>query len=565
MDPGRLPHAERLEAWTDRALDLAGEHDQTSEVQALEDAVQLFEAVVAASDGEDPERARYLDNLGVALLTRFELLRRPEDLRRALAQERAARDVQTPAHPDRALHLSNLCNTALVSYGVSGDQGELDEAIAAGTAAVQLASADDPDRPMYQANLVAAQTARFESLAQSSSRLLREVIRTGEASQLDQAVAVGRAAIAAIPSDDPRRASVLSNTSHALRLRYEWAGEEADLDAAVELARAAAALDGVGEIGLHVNHLVNLGGALLARFHARGEPGDAAEAVEVCRRAVSLTAPDQPDRAVALSNLAGALQARALDRSDADVQLRQDLDEAVAACRQAAEIAPEGTDRAVYLGNLTNALLSRYARRGSAAGPDLDEAIAAAGRSLRGLPAGGADWARVTANLAVALAERSRASGTAEDSARAVSQWRALGQTASVPAAVRLAAARDAVDLAAGSGDRRAAADAAAVTVDLLPLVTWRGLQWKSRAGQLARWAGVATDAAALTIQAGQPAGALLLVEHGRSVLWGQSLDLRSDLTGLATAAPVYARRLARIRELLDLPAATSLGSLELV
>ncbi len=40
--------------------------------------------------------------------------------------------------------------------------------------------------------------------------------------------------------------------------------------------------------------------------------------------------------------------------------------------------------------------------------------------------------------------------------------------------------------------------------------------------------------------------------EHGRAVLWGQALDMRRDLSGLADAAPDQAHRLARIREVLD-------------
>ena len=552
VHPGHRPSAAELEAWTERALGLAERYERTRQRQALEEAIRLFEVIVEAVGDRDPERARYLDNLGVALLTRFELLGRPEDIGRALAQERAAGNADTPAHPDRPLHLSNLCNAALVSYGVTGNPAELDEAIAAGTAAVELASEEDPDRPIYEANLAAAETTRFEALAERSTRLLDDLAGAGGTSRIDEAITAGWAAIAAAPEDDPRRASVLSNTSHALRLRYEWTGEGSDLDLAVDLARAAAAEDTHLDVGLRLNHRINLGGALLARFQAQGDPQDAREAVDTCRQAVTLSEPGHPDHAVALSNLAGALQGWAIDRSLSDDQVQQLLDEAVTACRRAAETLPEGTEQAVYLGNLTNALLSRYARRGPAVRGDLDDAIATAGRALAWLPTGGADWARVTANLAVALAARSRAGGGREDGAQALGLWHALARTTTVPVSVRLAAAWDAAELAAQRGELPAALDAAAAAVGLLPLLTWQGLQWTSRAEHLARWAGIATDAAALAVHANQPAAGVLLTEHGRAVLWAQILDLRSDLTPLAAVAPGLARRLVQIRELLD-------------
>ena len=73
---------------------------------------------------------------------------------------------------------------------------------------------------------------------------------------------------------------------------------------------------------------------------------------------------------------------------------------------------------------------------------------------------------------------------------------------------------------------------------------------------------GLAADAAAMVLTApadpgtsadGPAARALQLLEGGRAVLFGQALEIRSDLTeGFTNQHPDLATRLARLRDLLD-------------
>lgn len=62
----------------------------------------------------------------------------------------------------------------------------------------------------------------------------------------------------------------------------------------------------------------------------------------------------------------------------------------------------------------------------------------------------------------------------------------------------------------------------------------------------------LAADAAAASLWAAEPAAAVVLVEHGRGVLWGQLLDLRVDLARLGQQAPELTHRLAAVRAALD-------------
>jgi tetratricopeptide (TPR) repeat protein len=562
------PHRRRpedLEALTARAIGLAERHECTGGACGLRAAVGLFREVVRTAGPANPELPRYTDNLGVALLDVYEEHGFSGDLGEAIVCAREATRHRRTPHPQRPLHLSNLCNVALTSFGGSKDPAFLDEAVAAGTESVDRASPDDPDLVLYRSNLTAARTQKFELLANRSRATVEQVLRTGRADLLGSAIADGRAAVEALHGADPRRWTALSNTSHALRLRYEAVGEDADLDAAVELARAALLIareipaprqavpqEGTGDEAREppvFSGLVNLGAALMTRFFATGSPRDADEAVVLCRESAGLAPNGGGRRAVALSNLAGILQARSGLPGRADTAVHKDLDASVTACREAVLNAGEPMERAVYRANLANALLAR-----GESSADLEEAIRSAGQAVSELPDGAQEWAQAAANLATGLSTRWAADSRERDVTDACGHWRAVVSAVTVAAPVRAAAARDASALAARAGHERVSLGFAFDAVNLLPLLAWRGLRWRSRAGRLARLPALATDGASAAMRCARPEEAVILAEQGRGVLWGQLLDLRGDLGTLASLAPALAARLTEIRGELDRP-----------
>jgi hypothetical protein len=226
-------------------------------------------------------------------------------------------------------------------------------------------------------------------------------------------------------------------------------------------------------------------------------------AIEMFRDAVEATPSEHPNRLGHLSNLGIALQSR-FERTGQEV----DLDEAITLGRAAVDITPpEHPSRTKYLSNLGGALQSRFARTGQEA--DLDEAVTA----FRG----------------------------------------AVGVQAGSPG-VRMRAGQAWGRAAIEAGRVDSAADGFDAVVRLLPLVAWHGLPGATREEHLADWAGLAADAAACAIRAGRPERAVELLDAGRSVLWAQILNLRTDLTDLAQRAPDLAIRLDQIRTLLDTP-----------
>ena len=263
---------------------------------------------------------------------------------------------------------------------------------------------------------------------------------------------------------------------------------------------------------------------------------------------MDLTPPGHPDRAMYLSNLGSALRTRFERAGDG-----ADLDAAIDAGRQAVDLTPPGhPDRAAYLSNLGLALLTRFERAGD--GADLDAAIDAGRQAVDPTPPGHPDLARYLSNLGSSLLTRFERAGDGADLDAAIGCWQQASQVPAGTPSVRLAAATRWGAAAADAGRTHEAAEGYAAAVGLLPTVAWHGLDRATREEHLAQWAGLAADAAACAVLDARPELAVELLEQGRSVLWTQALNLRSDLTRLADKAPGLAERLDSIRKILDTP-----------
>ena len=94
--------------------------------------------------------------------------------------------------------------------------------------------------------------------------------------------------------------------------------------------------------------------------------------------------------------------------------------------------------------------------------------------------------------------------------------------------------------------------------IELLPLVAWHGLDQATREHHLREWTGLASDAAAAAVAAGQPGRAVELLEAGRSMLWTQALHLRQDLAAVRERAPGLAVVLEASRAVLNTSSASA-------
>jgi len=498
-----------------------------------DEVVAAFRDAVAATEPGHPNRGMYLSNLGVALRARFERAGEGADLDAAVDAGRAAIGAIPPGHPDLAAMLSNLATSLCRRFERTGDGADLDAAVDAGRAAADATPPGHPELARRLSNLTAFLSRRFE--------------RTGDEADLDAAIDAGRRAANATPPGHTELAGRLSNLSASLLTRFDRMGDRADLDAAVDAGRAAAQ-------AMPRDHpdrctvLSNLGTSLFRRFQS-GQADDLDAAVTALQDALAAAGPGHHDRAMCLLNLSASLRDRFEQAGDP-----ADLDAAIDFGQQAVDATPPGRPGLTsYLSSLAVTFFTRFGVTGDRA--DLDAAIATGRRAVDGTPPGDASLAGRLASLGTFFSRRLDRYADPADLDAAIGCWRrAIRERTGAPG-MRLGAARSWGSAAARAGRWHDAAEGYAAAVDLLPTAAWHGLDRSTRERQLAQWAGLAADAGACSVLDRHPERAVELLEQGRSVLWNQGLNLRSDLTRLSSEHPDMARRLDHLRRILDTPA----------
>ncbi|MBA6434600.1 CHAT domain-containing protein [Streptomyces sp. GMR22] len=360
---------------------------------------RVEEARIGSSAPDGPDAAE----LSELLLARFERAGDPADLDEAI---QVRRDAVATAVDDsgRASHLSGLCDLLRVRFVHFGHESDLTDAIAHGRAAVAATPAGDPELDGRQANLANALSRRYKN--------------TGDLDDLTEAAALGRSAVAATPVGDFNRPHYLASLCDTLRTLFERTDRLADIDEAVEAGRAA--LDAAPRHSPNLPaFLGNLGAALLARFRHTGSQTDLDESVDLLRRAALAAQAASPDRALMLANLGAALQIRFDSVHDPE-----DLDEAIDVCREAVRATPlEHSGRAARLSNLAGALQARFGIGGEAT--DLHEAVEAGRSAVEAHPPGHPARVAAWSNYALVLRGWYEHSGRPADLDAAVAAARA--------------------------------------------------------------------------------------------------------------------------------------------
>jgi hypothetical protein len=336
--------------------------------------------------------------------------------------------------------------------------------------------------------------------------------------------------------------SLRTDLSVALRARYEETHDLADLDEAIDLARTVATSPlRAADPDHHGNDLAALGIALQIRYRHTGNVADLDEAIQKCREATRVLPAGNPRRAEFLSSLGLALQLRYGETKQAT-----DLDEAVEAGHAAVSGIPEGEHRRVLALSSTG-LAHRLRAELTGGDEDLRTAIDY-GRAA--VTAAGTDQsARASSliNLGRALSLRWERHRARADLREAMAAFRTVAGLSGAPRRRRLNAAISWARAAAQSDDWPEAASAYENAVDLLELVVWHGLPRAVREEHLASLPGLASEAAASALAAGDAQRALSVLERGRSVLWTQHLQLRSSFDDVRDAAPGLHRRLVEL------------------
>ncbi|KAG1871730.1 CHAT domain-containing protein [Suillus subalutaceus] len=353
---------------------------------------------------------------GHDLLARYRRMQHRWDFDQSISHFEHALDICPMDHPCRPAALFNLATAKFVSCQANETYPNFDIPISIFQDALELRPTGHPDRPATQLHLAIALLSRFMKQgfltdADAAEELLSKVLNVCHANSL-----IHRAALLAIetsagsttandlgqeqptasirplplnqlvdmtvqyiatcmlaeycyviwvialcrevlpfhPVGRTFRWGALNNLTNALFTRFEYRGNDEDLDEAITLRREALALHPIGPTDWS-RSLNDLAGRLSTRFDRRGNDEDLDEAITLHREALALHPVGHTDRYWLLNDLA-------------------DLDEAIALHREALALCPIGhTDQSRLLNNLAKQLSTRFEHQGNA--EDLDEAI----------------------------------------------------------------------------------------------------------------------------------------------------------------------------------------------
>lgn len=540
----------------------------TSNRAVMEEMITMLREAVATLPPDSQDRGLYLANLGNGLSLNYALAGGDDLLDEVVDTYRQAVELTPAAHPRRPIALTGLATALFSRFGRWSRLADLDWAVDNHRAACAAVPQEDDDRPLYLANLGGALERRSEA--------------TGSLGDLDEAVQVMREAVRLTPDAHPDRGFRMANLAVALMFRYRRTGQSRALAEAVTVLREARRISPPGAI--HRSMILNnLGLALLHQNTAEAQE----EAVAVFREAQDSAPAGSGDRRRAAANLARALIVRLGWQQDDDVQMyvrklamlgaagtadldtlkgmaerftaartRQNmerLDQVVELLERTLRESPEEeAQRSEAVASLGTVL--RLRSRLSGRDRELDQAVGFLRAAVAGSPAGSPSLAVARSLLAAALADRWKRTGDVRSRDEAAEQFRQAVAVETAAPQWRADTAKDWAEFVADGNGPAEAVDAFTAAVSLLDAAAWRGLGRDDQERILSEYQGVASDAAACAIAAGDLERAVELLEQGRGVLLAQVIDARPDRDKLQRTAPLLAARLAELQDALDLP-----------
>ena len=527
--PGRVQMAAMLgNQFQDRAVGTGSGEDLDSAIEHLRTAASL------AATTDPGRRPSVLSDLSGALQDRYRERFGPADLQEALAtSEQAVAEA-----PGRALVVHNYAGALMQKFWATGDLAD-------------RAAAMSRQREALRLTPKGGGTGRAVMLTSLAAALRSGYRQTRSAAELDEAIGLGREALDELdPRDVANRAYCCGTLGSALFTRFQESGQQADLTDAIEFCRIA--VEGMPAGGSRrALWLSNYGGALRARYTREGNLADLITAIDLIRQAAAATPLGHPNRAMYVINVSNATQELC--------RVRMSVPALEAASADLREVLDHVADRpapmlAALLAGRGSVLTTLHEQAAEAA--DIDEAVRCCRQAVQLAADSGGPHADYQANLASALLAKAKSTGEVEDQAAALA---ALLGTAFEPAAhvrARIFAMRAAAGMMASDGELTLAARMLARAVELVTRAVPRRLARADQVYWLGQFGDLAAEAAARAIAALDPQGAVTVLELGRGVLIGQSLQLRDAVGELRDTEPELAGRLERIRAELDAPAA---------
>ncbi|KAF8994340.1 hypothetical protein BDQ17DRAFT_1311661 [Cyathus striatus] len=537
----------------------------------LERSVSMLEKANDLTLNEHPDKLSRMNNLASAYIRRYAQLSKSIDLDSALELFEGILRRTTDGHPQRPARLSTLAG-ALARRFEGADPGiaDINRAIELQGEAVRLTPDDG-----------AKKASRINALANFLRRRF-ESLRNVE--DIDSAISNAESAVKLTSADNPEKFGFLNMLGVSLAARFDTFGSIDDINRSISVLRMSVRLTADSDREKPAR-LDNLGASLWSRFKRLGDVGDLKESVQAHERAVMLTPKDHPSRAMRLNNFGNALtrcfrrlnNIEDIDRSisvkEEALQLlpenhpqrmfvldglanslfrhyvvtlkKEDIDRSIIMHEESLHNTPQThPSRSARLSNLGNSLSSRFEQQKDIV--DIDRAISLQEDAVSSTPDGNLNKVAFLINLGNSYARRSLVTGTPDDLIQACLNFSLAAKSSTGSAVVKFRACSHWAQYSRVMHATNLL-DIYEHAVSLLPQLAWLGLPITDRFHHLVEAGRVIRDGASVAIEAGDLRKAVEWLEQGRSVIWGQLLQLRTPLDRLRDVRPDLANKLTQL------------------
>jgi tetratricopeptide (TPR) repeat protein len=524
---GDSQRPQRLQAL---GLHLSSRYEETGCASDIEKAIGLVNDAVNLLPSGHPQEMRFRAELGDTYLRGFNRsIYRSNPTITLAALDKSISDLQSfiaksdPGHPDIPYAKGTVGTILLSRFEDIGHFSDITTAISLLMDTIRDTPDDDSYKPNHLHKLGRALTIRFH--------------RRGQISDIDEAISVLQRAIQARPYKLPDDHVFLLDLGNAFAHRFSYLGVSADIDEAIAIQRRVVAAARQGQ-RQKANPVASLGCWLLSRFVQTKSGSDVDEAVATLQSALQMVDENDPVKPDILMNLATSLENRSECRNE-----DPDIEKWIQLLSEAVRISSDGNPaKGGYLNNLGNSHLRRFEYLHSSA--DIDKAISAYESSLRLIPQDHPAHPATQFNLGKALSFQLDREPNLKALETTISQFSSAALSRYGPPRVRLQAASRWARYA-WKYDHASVLQANAAVLDLLPRVAWLGLPLPDRHRELIRAGDLMNAAAAICIERADYVKAVEWLEQGRSIVWGQLVQLRSPVDELRNADSDLAKRLA--------------------
>lgn len=364
----------------------------------------------------------------------------------------------------------------------------------------------------------------------------------GQMDALDNSIACYEFALQNISDEQDEQAYHVSQAGSAFHTRYKRLGRTPDLERSLALHEQAAGMTEPSHV--KADRLVAYGQALYSAYGLHHETTYLEKGIRVAREAVESTNSQHPRRTNMMNTLGMLLREHFEVSENFD-----DLNEAVDILKHEAHMIPaDHPEFKVATVELGHALLARFQRKGDL--HDVLSAIAELRNALLFTTKDDLSRPALLNDLGDALMTHYRA--TQEHSAiSSAVEYYSEGATSGLGApATRLSSAMKWANTLHSLGSSPLTAYEHAL--ELLSQVAWMGLPMTDRYAQIIPYNDLVCTAAAVAIREGQYSQALEWLEQGRSIVWGQILQLRSAVDELTLEDPELAQKFVEVSKELE-------------